>query len=146
VKITPHYGQCEFGWKSPHVMVSVISGENHPTLRLVWVWSENHATLWLVWVFCFPVDAFLPWHYKNWQNSTNLLFSYFNLGGFGAFFGGLSPPNPPSGDGTGRMWDMKSIAVPQSIWLPNNCRKAYAHFGQVYPMCLIFVKNLPKAY
>jgi len=27
--------------------------------------------------------------------------------------------------------------------LLNNCRKAFAHFGQVYLLCLIFVKNLP---
>jgi len=25
--------------------------------------------------------------------------SYFNLGGLGAVFGGLSPPKPPRGDG-----------------------------------------------
>jgi len=27
--------------------------------------------------------------------------SRFNLGGFGALFGGLSSPKPPRGDGTG---------------------------------------------
>jgi len=26
----------------------------------------------------------------------------------------------------------KSIAVSRSTWLPSNCRKAFAHFGQVY--------------
>ena len=31
-------------WQSPDIMVSVSSGENHPTL-------------WLEWVFCFPVNA-----------------------------------------------------------------------------------------
>jgi len=25
----------------------------------------------------------------------------------------------------------------------HNCRKVFAHFGQVYLMCLIFVKDLP---
>ena len=37
----------------------------------------------------------------------------------------------------------KSIAVPRSNWLPNNCRKAFAHFGQVYLMWLFVVKNCP---
>jgi len=35
------------------------------------------------------------------------------------------------------------MAMPQSIWLPNNFRKAFAHFGHVYLMCLIFVKICP---
>ena len=60
-------GRVVSRWKSPdvmvncelslHVMVSVSSGENHPTLWQVWVWSENHPMLWLEWVFGFPVDA-----------------------------------------------------------------------------------------
>ena len=37
-------------------MVGVSSGENHPTLWLVWVWGANHPTLWLEWVFGFPVN------------------------------------------------------------------------------------------
>jgi len=34
---------------------------------------------------------------------TQLIYSvsYFNLGGFGALFGGISPQKPPRGDGTG---------------------------------------------
>jgi len=64
-------------------------------------------------------------------------------GGLAALFGGLNPPNPPCGDGTVcETW--KSIAVPWSTWLPNNCREAFVHFGQVYLVCLIFVKKLPS--
>jgi len=37
----------------------------------------------------------------------------------------------------------KSTAVPRSIWLPNNCGEAFAHFGHVYLMRLIFVKHFP---
>jgi len=63
---------CEFGCKWPDSMVSVSSGENQPTLWLVWVWvkitsryeywivwvwGKNHPTLWLECVLCFPVDA-----------------------------------------------------------------------------------------
>jgi len=33
---------CDFGWKSPDIMVSL---------------GESNLGLWLVWVFCFPVDA-----------------------------------------------------------------------------------------
>jgi len=69
------------------------------------------------------------------------------LRGLGAFLGGLSPPNPPCRDRTGRMRDMKvnsSAAInliaqqlSQSIcpfWvsLPylSDFRKKIAHFGQ----------------
>jgi len=60
---SPNVVDCEFGWKSSHVMVSMSSRENHPTLWLVWVQmkithimvgvgsGENHPTLWLVWVW-----------------------------------------------------------------------------------------------
>ena len=33
--------------------------------------------------------------------------SYFNFGGLGAFFGGLSPPKLPRGDGTGSDYPSK---------------------------------------
>jgi len=72
----------------------------------------------------------MPWHCTNLQNSTNLSFSYFNLGGVVHCLGGLSPPNPPVATGLAVCETWKSIAVPRSIWLPNNCRKAFAHFGQ----------------
>jgi len=41
------------------------------------------------------------WHHKINQSSTYLSVSRFNLGVLGALFGGLSPPKPPRGDGTG---------------------------------------------
>jgi len=37
----------------------------------------------------------------------------------------------------------KSIALLRSNWLPKNCREAFAHFGQMYFVYLIFVKYLP---
>jgi len=36
--------------------------------------------------------------------------SYFNLGGLGALFGGLSPPKPPRGDGIGTRTDLRAGA------------------------------------
>ena len=68
------------------------------------------------------------------------------------FFKGASPPPHPLGYGPmGYMcpitWSSvgcktwKSVAVPRSNSLPNSC-KAFAHFGQVYLMRLIFVKKL----
>ena len=56
---------CEFRWKWPHVMVTVS-------------------------VF----SLLMPWHCKNWQNSTNLLFSYSIWGSLVHCLGEHSSPNP----------------------------------------------------
>jgi len=96
------------GWKSPQIMVSVSSGENHPAL-------------WLEWIFGFPVDALTL--YKLTKLHSFIVFVFQ--------FGELSPPNPfvPTGLALCETW--KSVAVPRSTWLPNNCCKVFAHFGQV---------------
>ena len=57
--------------------------------------------------------------------------------------GGLAQQIFPVTTGLAACETSKSIAVSRSIWLSNNCRKAFAHFGHVNPMCLIFVKKLP---
>jgi len=68
--------------------------------------------------------------------------SYFNLGLLGALFGGLvAHQSPPVATGLAVCETWKSVVVPRSNWLPNNCRKAFAHFGQVDLMCMIVVKN-----
>jgi len=54
---------------------------------------------------------------------------------------GLAHQIPPVVTGLAVCETWMSIA-PRSIWLPNNCRKAFAHFGQVYLMRLIFVKKI----
>jgi len=63
-------------------------------------------------------------------------------GGLEHYLGDLAHQIPPVATGLAICETWKSIAVPRSIWLPNNCRKAFAHFGHVYLMCLIFVQNL----
>jgi len=57
----------------------------------------------LDWVFGFPVNALTLYKFTKLYL---FIVSCFNLEGLGAFFGGLSPHNPPCGDGTGRIWDM----------------------------------------
>jgi len=39
-----------------------------------------------------------------------------------------------------------TIAVPRSIWLPNNFRKVFAHFGQSWLMCLQIAMKIEKFY
>ena len=56
---------------------------------------------------------------------------------------GLSPPNPPEATGLAVRETWKSIAVPRSIWLPNNCRKVFAHCGQGW---LMWLKMKMKAF
>ena len=65
-------------WRSPHVMVGVS--------------------------FLFPC-----WYLHIVKiGKTTLIHSFhISIWGLGALFGGLSPPNPPCGNGTGRIWDMK---------------------------------------
>ena len=46
------------------------------------------------------ISAGGPCHSKIDKNSTDLQCFMFYFGGLGAFFGGLSPPTPPRGDGT----------------------------------------------
>jgi len=65
-------------------MVGVSSGENHPTLWLMWVWGENHPTLWLECDFGFPVNALTL--YKLTKLHKFIVF-IFQFGGFGALFG-----------------------------------------------------------
>ena len=50
-------GHVVSSWKSPDITVSVSSGENNPTLWLVWVWGENHLTLWLKLLLQLALDA-----------------------------------------------------------------------------------------
>ena len=64
-------------------------------------------------------------------------------GGLEHCLGGLAHQIPPVATGLALCETWKSIAVPRSIWLPNNCCKAFSHFGQVYFMCLICIKKLP---
>jgi len=106
-----------------------------------WYLGENHPTLWLDWLFCFPVDALTL--YKFTKLHLFIVFMFQFRGVWSIVWGGLAHQIPPVATGLVLCETWKSIAVPRSIWLPNNCRKAFAHFGQVYLMCLIFVKNLP---
>jgi len=84
-------------WKSPDVMFSVSSGWKSPQIMVSVSSGENHPTLWLEWVFCFPVDALTLSKLTKLHSFIVFIFQ----------FGRLNPPNPPCGDGTGRMWDMK---------------------------------------
>jgi len=112
-------------WKSPHVMVSVSSSENHPTLWLGWKLPHVMVRV----SFCFPVDALTC---KNWQNSTNYSFHISIWGDLEHFLGRLSMTKTPVATELAVCETWKSIAVSRSTWLPSNCRKAFAHFGQVY--------------
>jgi len=76
-------------------------------------------------------------------DKTALIYSFHisKLGGLEHCLGALAHQISPVAKGLAVCETWKSIAVPRSIWLPNNCRTVFAHFRQVYLMCLIFVKN-----
>jgi len=128
VKLTTRYGWLWVGWKSPDIMASVSSG-------------ENHRTLWLEWVFGFPINALTL--YKLTKLHWFIVFVFQFGGAWCIVWVGLDHQIPPVATGLAVCETWKSIAVPRSIWLLNNCRKAFAHFGQVYLMCRIFVKKCP---
>jgi len=105
-KITRRYGYCEFGWKSPHVMVRVS--------------------------FLFPC-----WCLDIVKIDKIPLIYSFQISIWGAWcivWGGWAHQIPPVATGLAVCETWKSIAVPRSIWLPNNCRKVFAHFGQGWLM------------
>jgi len=103
-------------------------------------------------VLRFCEDALGLWrgalHSKNWQKRNWFIVSHVSIcGDLELCLVGLSPPNPPCGDGTGCMWDMKvnsSAAInliAQQLWwsicpfwtcLPYapDFRKTFSHFGQ----------------
>jgi len=78
-------------------------------------------------------------------DKTALIYSFHISiwGGLEHCLGGLARHISPVATRLAVCETWESIVVPRSIWLLNNCRKVFAHFGQVYLMCLIFVKNLP---
>jgi len=114
-------------WKSPDVMVSVSLG-----------WKSPHRMVRVSLLFhCWCLDIVKI-------DKTPLIYS-FKISIWGAWctvWCGLGHQIPPVVTGLVLCETWKSIAVPRSSWLPNNCRKVFAHFGQVYLICLIFVNNL----
>ena len=86
------------------------------------------------------VSLLMPWHCKNRQNPTFI----FQFGGAWCIvLGDGAHEITPLATGLAVCETWKSIALPRSSWLPNNCRKAFACFGQVYLMCLIIVNICP---
>ena len=115
-------------WKSPDVMVSVRLGWTSPGIMV------RVSFLFPCW--CLDIAKI---------DNTPLTYS-FHISIWGAWcivWGDVAHEITPVATGLAVCETWKSIAVPRSSWLPKNCRKAFACFGQVYLMCLIIVKNLP---
>ena len=119
---------CEFGWQSPNVVVSV---------SLVWKPPDVMARV-SFWFPCLCLDIV--------QIDITPLICSFHISIWGAWC--IVWVILAHQILTVATWlvvceTWNSIAVPRSIWLRNNCRRAFAPFAQVYLMCLLFVKNLP---
>jgi len=112
-----------------------------PGVVATWYLSENHVMVMVRVSFLFPC-----WCLDIVKiDKTALIYSFhISIWGAWSIVWRLSPPNPPVATGLAVCETWKSIAVARSIWVPNNCRKAFAHFGQVYLMCPIFVKNFAQ--
>jgi len=101
-------------------------GESHATL---WLIVSSGETLWLVWVFGFPVNALT--FYKLTKLHQFIVFVFQFEGAWCIVWVSL-----PVATGLAVRETWKSMVMPRSIWLPNNCRKAFAHFGQGWLMWL----------
>jgi len=67
--------------------------------------------------------------------------SYFNLGWIGALFGGLSPPEPPRGDGTARILDYNLYRRRRACFV-YLCHHPRSHFTKLLTLPLFWTLSV----